>query len=150
MHITRRAVVATLLCLTAVAAPSTARADDWSDPDYREHDLDNYTRARGRTISEATDVAYHESFASACLDTTGRSLTTTTSEARFGRVYGAVGNPVCWWSTGHAPDYFDAGAREVRFLSRSGAKLSGHIWGAEAPGPRPGVVITTGSIQATE
>ena len=33
---------------------------------------------------------------------------------------------------------------------RTGAKLQGHIWGTDAPGPRPGVVITTGSIQASD
>jgi hypothetical protein len=38
----------------------------------------------------------------------------------------------------------------VTFLSRTGAKLQGHIWGTDAPGPRPGVVITTGSIQASD
>jgi hypothetical protein len=137
--------------LVMVSAPLGARAaDDYSNSDYLQHDLDNYSRARGRTIYEANDPEYHKAFASACADVTGRQATRSASEARFGRVYGSVGNPVCWWSTGHAPDYFDVGAREIHFLSRSGAKLSGHIWGAEAPGPRPGVVITTGSIQATE
>lgn len=147
----RRVIIALFVLCAVLAGPVGAQAgNDYSDPEYLKHDLDNYSRARGRTIAEAIDPEYHKAFAGACTDTTGRQATRAGSEARYGRVYGSVGNPVCWWSTGHAPDYFDVGQREVHFLSRSGAKLSGHIWGTEAPGPRPGIVITTGSIQATE
>lgn len=146
---TARVLALGLVILLAV--PLGARAgNDYSDTEYLSHDLDNYSRARGRTIAEATDPEYHKAFASACVDSTGRSVTRTASEVRFARIYGSVGNPACWWSVGHAPDYFDVGSREVHFLSRSGAKLSGHIWGTDAPGSRPGVLITTGSIQATE
>jgi hypothetical protein len=41
-------------------------------------------------------------------------------------------------------------SRRVEFLARTGAKLSGHVWGSEGSARRPGIVITTGSIQATE
>jgi hypothetical protein len=42
-------------------------------------------------------------------------------------------------------------ALPVLFTSRSGATLSGHIWATAAgPAKRPGVVITNGSIQASE
>lgn len=39
----------------------------------------------------------------------------------------------------------------VLFMARNGATLSGHVWATKAgPAKRPGVVITNGSVQATE
>lgn len=41
--------------------------------------------------------------------------------------------------------------KPVLFTARNGSTLSGHIWlTAEGPAQRPGVVITTGSVQAPE
>lgn len=130
--------------------PGVAAADDWTDADYRDHDVDNYTRARGRMIAEGTDPAYHRAFVSACLDSQGRSVLKQANEALNGRIYGGVGQATCWWSVGDAPDYFDVSPTRVRFLARTGAKLQGHVWGLEHAGERPGVVITTGSIQASD
>lgn len=44
------------------------------------------------------------------------------------------------------------GIREpVVFTARSGATISGHVWATEdGPAKRPGIVITTGSVQAPE
>jgi len=150
-------LVVLLLSLLAVdagaqhaASPTAQAADDYSNPEYAEHDLDNYTRARGRQITEPTSPSYHQAFVSACADTSSRALAKQVNDLRFGRVYGGVGQATCWWSVGDAPSYHSVGQRRVYFLSRTGAKLQGHIWGGEAPGPRPGVVITTGSIQASD
>ncbi len=145
----RRLALALLGFLVLMPAPAGA-ADDYSDPAYFEHDLDNYWRARGRQIAEPMSPEYHQAFAGACADTSSRSVAKQVNDLRFGRVYGGVGQGTCWWSVGDAPSYFDVGQRRVYFLSRTGAKLQGHIWGTEAPGPRPGVVITTGSIQASD
>lgn len=136
---------------TVPANPASAEpCEDYSCADYAEHDLDNYTRARGRQISESTSPEYHRDFAGACADTTTRAVGQQANDIEKGRVYGGVGQATCWWSVGDAPAYFDVGQRRVHFLSRTGAKLQGHIWGTEAPGPRPGVVLTTGSIQASD
>jgi dienelactone hydrolase len=123
---------------------------DYTCADYLEHDLDNYTRARGRQITETTSPDYHSAFMSACADSSTGALGGQLSDIDEGRVYGGVGQATCWWSVGDAPAYFEVSQRRVHFLSRTGAKLQGHVWGAEAPGPRPGVVITTGSIQASD
>jgi hypothetical protein len=145
------ALAVALLASVPAAAPAQEEdCDDYSCADYREHDLDNYTRARGRTIGEGTSPEYHQRFAGACADTQGRAVGKQVNDADDGRVYGGVGQNVCWWSVGDAEDYAKVSQRRFSFLSRTGAKLQGHIWGTDAPGPRPGVVITTGSIQASD
>lgn len=148
------AVVAAAMVGALLALPQVASAQedcaDYSCAEYRDHDLDNYTRARGRQVSESISPEYHRDFVGACADTQARAAAKQANELDEGRVYGGVGQATCWWSVGDAPAYFDATPRRVHFMSRTGAKLQGHIWGAEAPGPRPGVVITTGSIQASD
>lgn len=134
----------------AVAQSDDGSGDDYSDPAYLVHDLDNYTRARGRTVTETTSPDYHRAFASACVDSAGRAAVQQGVDALEGRVHGGVGQTNCWWSVGDAPAYFDANPHRVHFLARTGAKLQGHVWGAAGDGPRPGVVITTGSIQASD
>jgi dienelactone hydrolase len=49
------------------------------------------------------------------------------------------------------PAAADGIRRPVVFTARSGATLSGHVWATRnGPAQRPGVVITTGSVQAPE
>ncbi|MEX2196799.1 MAG: hypothetical protein WD844_16095 [Thermoleophilaceae bacterium] len=145
---------AAVCCAAFALVPQMAAAQEecasYSCADYRDHDLDNYTRARGRQVGESISPEYHRDFIGACADTQGRSAAKQLNDVTKGRVYGGVGQATCWWSVGDAPAYHDVGRRRVHFMSRTGAKLQGHIWGAEAPGPRPGVVITTGSIQASD
>ena len=65
-------------------------------------------------------------------------------------IYGGVGQATGWRSVGDAPHYFDVTPQRVYFIARTGAKLLGHIFTPQGPGPHPGVVITTGSIQASQ
>jgi dienelactone hydrolase len=141
-----------LIVVLIPAVPAFAQSDcrDYSCADYREHDLDNYTRARGRTIAEGTSPAYTAAFAGACADSQSRSLLKQVGDVEDGRVYGGVGQATCWWSVGDADEYFDIEPRRIYFLSRTGAKLQGHLWIPEGKGPHPGVVVTTGSIQASD
>lgn len=49
------------------------------------------------------------------------------------------------------PERADGIRRPVLFTARSGATISGHVWATRnGPVQRPGVVITTGSVQAPE
>jgi hypothetical protein len=49
------------------------------------------------------------------------------------------------------PERADGIRRPVLFTARSGATISGHVWATRnGPAQRPGVVITTGSVQAPE
>lgn len=153
MHGLRTLAMVAVLAVGATGfAPVTGAdtMDDYSDADYRDHDIDNYTRARARMYEEALDPSYHGSFAEACLDSQGRAALQQAGDLPEGRIHGGVGQATCWWSVGHAPDYFDANPHRIQFTARTGAKLQGHIWGTAGDGPRPGVVITTGSIQASD
>lgn len=134
--------------LVALAAPVAAQ-EDYSDPEYREHDQENTFRSRSQARAQLTSPSYLEAFgvvsAQAALERLGRQL----NDVRFGRVYGGVG----WvpnFATGDPEAYHDVPRRRVQFLARTGAKLSGNLWGAESPGPRPGVVITTGGLASEE
>ncbi len=50
-----------------------------------------------------------------------------------------------WQANGHGV------VQPVLFTARNGATLSGHVWATKAgPAKRPGIVITNGSVQATE
>lgn len=146
--------LAAIACAAGAAvASSPAHAQECSNyacAEYLQHDLDNYSRARGRTIAEATSPDYHRAFVGACADSSARAIAKQVGDADDGRLYGGVGQATCWWSVGDAAEYSSVTQRRFEFLSRTGAKLQGHIWGTEAPGPRPGVVITTGSIQASD
>src|SRR5918996_5053881 len=124
--------------------------NDYSCPDYLEHDLDNYSRARGRQITEPASPEYHQEFLSACADSSSRAIGKQADDVQDGRGYGGVGQATCWWSVGDAPTYNSVNPERIYFQSRTGAKLQAHLWGTDAPGPRPGIVITTGSIQASE
>ncbi|MEY2568736.1 MAG: hypothetical protein QOE35_3265 [Actinomycetota bacterium] len=138
------------LVLGGLAAPAVLAGNDYSDQAYAEHDLDNVTRSTGRHLHDETDPTWHDATRTATAESYLAALGLQFADIPNGRVHtglgqwipgGSVGDPKAW----NAMPY-----RRVQFLSRTGAKLSGHIWGSEAPGPRPGIVITTGSIQATE
>ena len=57
------------LALLATNAKAQSACSDYTCADYRQHDLDNYTRARGRQVGESTSPDYHKDFVGACADT---------------------------------------------------------------------------------
>jgi len=140
------AVAAALLLMGSIAA----QANDYSDPAWREHDTENMARSSARQRGMATDPEYMTAFMKSggrtWWDATGNQL----ADLNAGRLHGGLGQVLPGGAVGDPKAYDDVTPRRVQFLSRTGAKLSGRIWGSEAPGPRPGVVITTGSIQGTE
>jgi hypothetical protein len=138
-----------LLLVATVIPAGAAVADDYTDPAYREHDLDNANRSRGGLLTQATSPSYVTSFATVSAQELAKMAARQVEDAPHGRVYGGVG----WvpnFATGDPEAYRDVPRREVFFLARTGAKLSGHIWGSEAPGPRPGIVITTGGLASEQ
>ena len=151
-----RPTLAAVLCLlvlpTAALAQQPQRSpNNYRDPDYARHDVDNYTRGRGQIYERAARPAYHQAFVGAAADSMLRAAAKQANDARYGRVYGGFSHYVATYgATGDPQIYFDLEPRRVHFLSRTGAKLQGHIWGAGGEGRRPGVVITPGSIQGTD
>ncbi len=147
------AVVAAASLGVTTAGPALA---DYPDPDYVQHDVDNMARAQGRQTTQATDPEYGEAFVFAGADTFLSDLGQTVNDARAGRVYTGGGRYIPGGSAGDPRYYYDVQSTEVSFVSRTGAKLTGHVWGGTAAvrgeglDRRPGVVITSGSIQGYE
>lgn len=147
----RRLALALILVL-AVALPAGARsaANNYSDPVYAESDLDSQTRSSGRQQDHLTSPSFGQAFVGAAADSWLSAQGRQINDARKGRLYTGAAQLVPGGAVGDPEAYYEVPSRRVFFLSRTGAKLSGRLWGAEAPGPRPGVVITSGSIQGFE
>lgn len=139
----------TALALLGLGA-AAGQADDYSDDAYREHDMENMARSSARQRGMAMSPEYIQAFMKtgghAWWDATGNQL----ADLNAGRVHAGLGQVLPGGAVGDPEAYDEMTPRRIQFLSRTGAKLSGRIWGSEAPGPRPGIVITTGSIQGTE
>jgi hypothetical protein len=137
--------------LGSAAQAQQIAADDYSDPEYAKHDMDNYMRARGKQIEQATSSTYTPAFVEAASDSMSRAAQKQANDARYGRVYGGLSPYVPTYGTTGDPEiYFKMPNKRVHFLSRTGAKIQGHIWGATGGHRRPGVVITPGSIQGSD
>src|SRR3546814_6132322 len=95
-----------VLVLVALAAPLPgARADDYSDPAYLQHDIDNVSRAlaSGRQVASLLDPEHAAAFAPAAAETFLTNLGRQVADAPRGRVYathgqllpgGAIGDPL--------------------------------------------------------
>lgn len=140
------------ILLTAVLlVPTAALADDYSDADYRDYDLDSQQRGNARQPAQLTDPAYAQAFLGAGADTFLSDAGQAVNDLRAGRLYTGAGRYVPGGSAGDPRYYYDVSSTEIAFTARTGAKLTGHVWAPiDAPGRRPGVVITSGSIQGYE
>jgi hypothetical protein len=148
----RRVLIACVLALVvgALAAPKVLAGNDYSDPAYAQHDLDNISRSSGRHLADLTRPEWHEAMQSATAQSYLAALGIQLADIPNGRIHTGLGEWVPGGSVGDPEVYNAMPSRRVEFLARTGAKLSGHVWGDAGTGSRPGIVITTGSIQATE
>jgi hypothetical protein len=148
----RRLLIACVLALVvgALAAPRVLAGNDYSDPAYAQHDLDNVTRSTGRWLADLTRPEWHQAMQSATAQSYLAALGIQLADLQNGRIHTGLGQWIPGGSVGD-PDVYNAiPSRRVEFLARTGAKLSGHVWGSDGAAVRPGIVITTGSIQATD
>jgi hypothetical protein len=144
------------LALTGlVGARAATPAGDYSDPQYAYHDQDNMSRSTWRHTHLFTDPGYEAAFVPVAADTWLQSKGMQAEGLRSGRVYTGAGNALVGGSVGDPrtqnlePD--GVVNKQIFFLSRTGAKLTAHVWWNTASrGRAPGVVITTGSIQGHE
>jgi hypothetical protein len=148
----RRVLLACLVALVAgsLLAPAVLAGNDYSDQAYAEHDVDNMSRSAGRHMADLTRPEWHDATRTATAESYLRALGLQFAELPNGRIKTGLGQ----WIPGGAvgdPEVWNAlPSRRVQFLTRTGAKLMGHVWGSEGDEARPGIVITTGSIQATD
>jgi dienelactone hydrolase len=145
------AIALVAAALVAIATP-LARADDYSDAAYVEHDLDNMQRAttQGRQLEYLTDPAYNLAFGPAAAESYLANLGKQTADLAYGRAYLTLGQLLPGGSVGDPTAYHELTPTTVGFLSRTGAKLIGRLWTDGAAEAKPAVVITPGSIQGTQ
>jgi hypothetical protein len=149
----RPLLVAAVLAAGLLIAPH-ASADDYSDDAWRSHDVDNLSRSLQDQPTQPTDPEYLADFASTATESWAENQLDQIREAGNGRVYAGLGQLLSGGSVGDPQAYHEVATTEVNFLMRSGAKLEGHIFHpvgtATDHGPRPAIVLTTGSIQGTQ
>ena len=145
------AVALATLVLTAGVVP-LARADDYRDAAYLEHDLDNMARATtsGRQLAYLTDPGYGLALAPATAESYLANLGRQVADAPYGRAYLTLGQLLPGGSVGDPTAYHELTPTTVGFLSRTGAKLVGRLWTDGEAEAKPAVVITPGSIQGTQ
>jgi hypothetical protein len=145
------AATGTLVALGAGLLHQPARASDFSDPAYLEHDLENVQRSLGpgsRQLSTALDPAMVETLA---VDGTAAwisNLATQVAGVPSGRAYVSLGQLLPGATVGDPATFGAIVPTEVDFASRTGALLHGRVWWDGQPGRHPAIVITSGSIQS--
>ena len=153
-RVRRRLVLVSLLVVLGLAAPSIAvrAADGYADPAYLAHDLDNVARSTvdGRQLASLADLEYGYALLPATLDSFATNTSRQVADLARGRVYATLGQLLPGGAVGDPFAYGELSPTTVAFTSRTGAKLLGRLWDDGSPGPKPGVVITPGSIQGTQ
>lgn len=144
------AVLTVAACLVAVTVVP-ARADDYSNVAYLQHDLDNVARSVGVGSRQADLVLDLEASSTLLIAGVAEWLSNTATQVRdlpSGRLYVSLGQLLPAAGVGDPATYGEIKPVEVDFVSRTGALLHGRLWWDGKPGPHPGVVITSGSIQS--
>lgn len=147
----RTSLLVVLAAVLAVASIGPVRADDYSDPAYLAHDLDNIARSLGpgsRQLTLVTDVDQGSVFLVAGVAEWLSNTATQVGDLPSGRLYVSLGQLLPGATVGDPVTYGDIDPIEVDFASRTGALLHGRLWWDGRPGPHPGIVITSGSIQS--
>ena len=136
--------------LAAAHAAGRGAPSTYADADYRAHDIENMQRRLERQTSELTTPGWDSAFVTSSGQSWLASQSRQAGDLRDARLHATLGSVLPGGATGEPQDYGTGTWRDVSFLSRTGAKLYGRIWGSEGSTPKPGVVITTGSIQGTQ
>lgn len=168
---TRLAAAALVSTLGSLAAVPAAATEPTQQPPpnslaYVARDLGNMLNAYGRVTGPGGQVANPNYFPALVKESTLLSATQLLTQAATPtRLALSAGNLVPGWNVGNP---LRAGwngtrgiAQKVSFLNRYGALLRGTVYapkpgardpytGAPVTGPYPGVVITPGSVQASE
>jgi hypothetical protein len=145
--------VATAAGLLLATVPSAQSAtNDYSDPDYLAHDLDNVARStvEGTQLEQLLDPAYHQALLPTSAESWLENLGEQLAALPQGRLYTGLAQLIPGGAVGDPRAYHDLDPIEVSFVSRTGAELQGRLFWDGLPGAHPGAVITTGSVQANQ
>jgi hypothetical protein len=138
----------------AVALESTtfaAHGTTYQDSAYAHSDIDNITRSLERQTSELTTPTWDAALIASGGDSWLESQARQVGDLPELRLHATLGSVLPGGAVGQPLDYGAGTWQPVEFVARTGAKLYGRIWNDPSiPGPKPGVVITTGSLQGTQ
>ncbi len=134
------------LVLGGLATPAVLAGTDYSDQAYAEHDFDNVTRSSARHMADLTRPEWHDATRTATAESYLRALGLQFAELPNGQVKTGLGQWIPGGAVGDPEAWNALPSRRVQFLTRTGAKLTGHVWGSEGDATRPGIVITTGRV----
>src|SRR3546814_20948035 len=126
--------------LVALAAPRPgARADDYSDPAYLQHDIDNVSRAlaSGRQVASLLDPEYAAAFAPAAAETFLTNLGRQVDDAPRGRVYATLGPPLPQGLLGDPLQHRPMTHHPVMYLSPHDPPPHGRLRSHGTPAPHP-------------
>lgn len=141
---------AVLALVPLTAARAATGPATYADSSYRAHDLENVQRSLERQTSELTTPGWDMALTTTGAESALTSLSRQVADLPQDRLHATLGAVLPGGAVGQPQDYQAGSYRSVTFLARTGAKLYGRVWGTEGAGAKPGVVITTGSIQATQ
>lgn len=149
----RRALLAAVAVAAVLGAVPVARADGYGDAAYLEHELDNLTRSVGpgsRQLEAALDPEQVATVVVHGIAEWLSNLGTQVAGLPAGRIHATLGQLLPGANVGDPVSYAASPIVpvEVDFVSRTGALLHGRLWWDGGPGRLPGIVLTSGSIQA--
>lgn len=145
------AVAGVVASFGAGLALRSAEATGYEDQEYLLHEIDNITRSLNldsRQLATATDVRQLLTLLGNGGAEWVSNVVTQVGGLPAGRIYATLGALLPGASVGDPRTYGDMEPIEVDFASRTGAQLHGRLWWDGQPGPHPGIVITSGSIQS--
>ncbi|MGH9137537.1 MAG: alpha/beta hydrolase family protein [Acidimicrobiales bacterium] len=134
-----------------VNATATA-SGDYRDPAFLQHDLDNISRAslEAAQVGELLDPTYLQALLQIGGETWLANVDEQLDALASGRAYLGLGQLIPGGAVGDPVAYHEVEPLEANFVTRTGAELQGHLFWDGEPGPHPGVVITSGSIQGVQ
>src|SRR2546423_8107202 len=140
--------VVVALVLGALVAPRVLAGTDSSDPAYAQHDLDNISRSSGRHLADLTRPEWHVAMQEATAQSYLAALGVQLADLNNGRIHTGLGQWIPGGSVGDPEAYNTMPSRRVGVFGRTRAQPSGHVWGGEGGGRRPGLRLTHRALPA--
>src|SRR5437764_14188350 len=108
--------VVVALVLGALVAPRVLAGNDYSDPAYAQHDLDNISRSSGRHLADLTRPEWHQAMQAATAQSYLAALGIQLADIPNDRIHPGVGAWVPGGSVGDPEAHNAIPPRRVEFL----------------------------------